>query len=299
VAETQTFKSAANNGRTAFTIPEMNELTGDRHRLAEQLHEVLGASLTVRLSSSLRCPVTVVLEKTGLVGASRLPGSVRESCCWVTLRVSPDFRAAIVIPDSLSMEMVERSLGSTNVGASPSRPLTSLETRLIQSLVTGTLPDFRACWGEIKDLDLTLEALHPRPALVRVFDDAQELLLLQFRVETSTSASSLQILVPLSALRPVLDLPGTAAILRAESGDPVRAQIRENLMKAEIDIDVRLAESKVSLSDLNSLTPGRVLVLDVKVDTPVEAAMRDSVVLVGQVLRDGNKRLFRLTETPA
>lgn len=297
--ETPISERPAKSGQTAFAIPEMNELTGDRHRLAEQLNEVLAAALSMRLSSSLRCPVTVVLEKTGLMGASRLPGSARESCCWAVLRLNPEFRSAIVISDSLAMEMVERALGSTNTGLAPSRPLTALELRLVQSLITGTLPDFRACWGGIKDLDPELEALHPRPGLMRVFDDAQELLLMQFRVETSTSASSLQILVPFAALRPLLEVSGGAVVSKADCGDPLRAQIRENLLSAKLDIEVRLAESKVVLSDLNGLTPGRILVLDVKADTPAEAAMRGSVKLVGQVLRDGSRRVFKLTETPA
>ena len=276
----------------------MNELTGDRHRLAEQLHEVLAAALTLRLSSSLRCPVTVVLENAGLMAASRLPASVRETCCWAILRLNAEHRAAVVIPDSLSLEMVERALGSVQACTAPSRPLTALEMRLVQTLLTGALPDFRACWEGIKDLDLKLETIHPRPSGVRVFDEVQELLVLQLRVETQTSASSLQILVPLSALLPVLEVPGSTVIVKSERGDPVRAQIRENLMMAEIDIQVRLPESKVVLSDLKRLTPGRVLVLDVKVDTPAEATMRDSVRLIGQVLRDGNKRLFKLTESP-
>lgn len=297
--ETPISERPAKSGQTAFAIPEMNELTGDRHRLAEQLHEVLAAALSLRLSSSLRCPATVVLEKTGLMGASRLPVSARESCCWAVLRLNSEFRAAIVISDSLAMEMVERVLGSTNAGVAPPRPLTALELRLVQTLIAGTLPDFRACWGGIKDLDPELETLHPRPGLMRVFDEAQELLLMQFRVETSTSASSLQILVPFSALRPMLEVSGGAIVSKADCGDPLRAQIRENLLNAEIDIEVRLAESKVVLSDLNSLTPGRILVLDVKADTPAEAAMKGSVKLVGHVLRDGNRRVFKLTETPA
>ncbi len=299
MTEKLTSDSTAKNGQTSSSIPEMNELTGDRHRLAEQLHEVLAAALTMRLSSSLRCPVTVVLEKTTLSGSSRLPASAREFCCWATLRLNSEYRAAVVIPDSLCLEIVERALGSTSAGRLPTRPLTALETRLIQTLIIGTLPDFRSCWEGIKDLDLRLETLHPRPGLVRVFDDYTELLLLQFRVETSTSASSLQVLVPLFALRPVLEVPGSVVTLRADSSDEVRDQIRGNLMKVQIDVEVRLRESKVLLSHLNSLTPGRILVLDVKVDTPAEASMRESVRLVGQVVRDGNKRMFKLTETPA
>lgn len=281
-------------------LPVLDELSSAQLRKAQLIHETLAAALTARLTALLRQPVRVSLEKMERDDSAGCMNRIEEASTLAVFNASGGLRAALFFGNSVLLSIIERMLGGSAGEHTAARPLTAVEQKLLARLLEKLTPDFQICWERAITGPITLDELHGNPEMACVFPPEEDLMALACRLQLGYCESDLRIVLPVRSIVKLMDsgCGGAGPVVHQET-DPVRDEIRQTLLKSEVEVEVLLAGNTLSLAALAKLRPGSLLVLDSKVDRQAEAVFNQSVKKRGQVLRDGAKRLFRIQEEKA
>lgn len=281
-------------------LPVLDELSAGQLRKAQLIHETLAASLTARLSALLRQPIRVSLEKMERDDSAGCMSRIEEDSTLAVLSAPGGLRAALFFGNSVLLSIIERMLGGSAGEHAAARPLTAVEQKLLTQLLQKVMPEFTICWERAISGPVNLEELHGNPEMACVFSPEEDLMALACRMQLGYCESDLRIVVPIRALVKMLDAGcGGSTPASHHESDAVKREIRDALMRTEVDVEVLLAGNTLPLAALAKLRPGSLLILDSKVDRQAEAVFNQSVRKKGQVLRDGAKRLFRIQEEKA
>lgn len=295
------YQNPADPKRNEYTLPAglpvLDELSSDQLRKAQLLHEALTAALTARFSALLRQPIRVWLEKLERDDAVGCLTRIEEDSTLVVLNSGAQLRAGIFFGNSVLLSIIERMLGGTAGEHTSARPLTAVEVKLLEKLLLKVVPEFQVCWDRAISDPVVLEEIHAKPEMATVFGAEEDLMTMACRIQLGFCESDMRIVLPVRSIVKMLDSgSGGQTASNHQEIDPVKQQIRETLLRSDVDVEVILSGNSLPLAALAKIKPGSLLVLDSKVDRQAEAVFNQSVRKKGQVLRDGTKRLFRIQD---
>ncbi|MBN9663371.1 MAG: FliM/FliN family flagellar motor switch protein [Acidobacteria bacterium] len=294
-------QNLADPKRNEYTLPAglpvLDELSSEQLRKAQLLHEGLTAALTARFSALLRQPIRVWLEKLERDDSVGCLTRIEEDSTLAVLTAGSQLRAAIFFGNSVLLSVIERMLGGTAGEHTSARPLTAVEVKLLEKLLVKVMPEFQVCWERAISDPVVLDEIHAKPEMATVFGSDEDLMTMACRIQLGFCESDMRIVLPVRSIVKMLDSgSGGQTASNHQEMDPVKQQIRETLLRSDVDVEVILSGNSLPLAALAKIKPGSLLVLDSKVDRQAEAVFNQSVRKKGQVLRDGTKRLFRIQD---
>ncbi|MGC4055427.1 MAG: FliM/FliN family flagellar motor switch protein [Paludibaculum sp.] len=294
-------QNTADQKRTDYTppagLPVLDELSSEQLRKAQLLHEALAGALSARFSALLRQPIRVSLEKLERDDAVGCLTRIEEDSTLVVLNSGTHLRAGIFFGNSVLLSIIERMLGGTAGEHTSARPLTAVEVKLLEKLLIKVVPEFQICWERAISDPVVLEEIHAKPEMATVFGPEEDLMAMACRIQLGFCESDMRIVLPIRSIVKMMDSgSGAQTTTNHQEIDPVKQQIRETLLRSEVDVEVILSGNSLPLAALAKIKPGSLLVLDSKVDRQAEAVFNQSVRKKGQVLRDGTRRLFRIQD---
>jgi len=277
-------------------VPSLHELRADQLEVARLAHEDLGKRLARRLASDLRLPVEISLLHLKSENLSALFGRLCAPSTTAAISLQPGSTALIILNNSVCLSMIERMLGGSAMGPHSSDHLSSVELKILRSVLDQLMGELSSQWLSSDSTRLAISRVFPTPEVASKEGGNGQHLVFSYTLCVGGLESAMQIALPFAALLKFLDRC-TSAETPTES--TLKSDLLEDmaapLLATAVDVEVLLDGGTIRLGTLSQLVPGSLLLLDIGLETQAEAVINGTVRLRGRVVRQDTKRLFRFS----
>jgi flagellar motor switch protein FliM len=281
-----------------FKRPE--RVSKDQMRALQTLHEGFARNFGASLSGFLRTIVEVKVatceQMTYAEFTSGLPNPTSFNLVsadglegQMCLEVSP----LIIYP------IIDRLLGgSSSELFIPQRPMTLIETRVMNNVTTRGLAALSEAWVKIRQLAFRVAATESNPQLVQIVPPNEVVVVIAFELKLGNRAGTMNLCIPYNVIEPFMDHLSSqnwfSAAKNQRSRDLEQA-IGRNLGRAPLRVTGMLAETTISVKELVNLAPGDIIVTEKPAATPVVVCVEKEKKYFAQIGQYRGHRALRVT----
>ncbi|MGI4801752.1 MAG: flagellar motor switch protein FliM [Janthinobacterium lividum] len=207
----------------------------------------------------------------------------------------------MVIDSALIYSMVDVLLGGRRGTAAmriEGRPYTTIERRLIESLVNLVLRDFAASFDPLCHVTIKFERLEVSPRFATISRLSNAAVVARFRVEMEDRGGRFELLLPYATLEPVREVLLQQFMGERFGRDTIwETHLAEQLHETDVELDVVLDETVMSLHDLMSLQVGSRILLNAGPGGAVQLRCGNVTLFNGKVGRRKDQVAVRIEDT--
>jgi flagellar motor switch protein FliM len=208
-------------------------------------------------------------------------------------------RAFIGLPASFASGIVERMAGGHGEPSSTTRPLTLIESDIAKSLIGRLMPDFKAAWNPVAEIEARLMGAYASPNEIGIID-GEPVLVASMTWNTGIAEGEVGVALPIISLESVIDSLDPQRWVRVETAGQISPEPMMCLLKSvDIPVSIELGTARVSVRDVLNMEMGDIVVLHTSVDDPLEVRVGDHVRFRGRPGRVGKRLSVQITNTCA
>ncbi|MEQ9453131.1 MAG: flagellar motor switch protein FliM [Phycisphaeraceae bacterium] len=281
-----------------FKRPE--RVSKDQMRALETLHDVFSRSFGASLSGFLRTIVEVKVSDIEQMTFSEFTHSLPNPTCFSLLSCDPlDGSMCLDISPLIIYPIIDRLLGGSNADLFiPQRPLTAIEQRLVNKIISRSMDALREAWANILDITFKLGETESNPALVQIVPPNEVVVVVGFEMKMGGRAGTMSLCIPYNVIEPVVEKLSNQtweAYKKSVRNKAIRGRVASHLEVARVGIRVLLAETKLSLSDLRHLQPGDIVLTEKPAKAPLAMEIGGKRKFIGQLGQYRGNRAFKVS----
>ncbi len=255
-----------------FKRPE--RISKDQMRALQTLHDTFSRNFGVSLSGFLRTIVEVRVAHAEQMTYSEFIAGLPNPTSFNLINAEQlDGQLCFEISPLIIYPIIDRLLGGANHDLFiPQRPMTLIETRLIQTILERALTALGEAWEGIRKIDFKLGEMESNPQIMQIVPPNEVVVVIGFEIKMTNRAGTMSLCIPFNALEPVIDDLSTQNwFLAGRLGDDHQweTRIAGRLADAELELSGVLAETTITLADLRNLEIGDIITTDVPASSPV------------------------------
>lgn len=200
------------------------------------------------------------------------------------------------VPEETAVIWTRQLLGDAESAKDSGKSLSQLESSLLLDLTSALIEAFSAAYA-VGDIHPAVDIIQGRWPLE--LNGIEELCKIAFTVKKAGSegSSGAYFVMVSERLEPVVG-KSTCSSERFSANDISRA-ILNHLQTAPVPVTVRLASTTLTFQEIMNLQVDDVLLLDHRVDEPVELIVDGQTVYYGWPVKSGDKYAVAIAPTPA
>jgi flagellar motor switch protein FliM len=238
------------------------------------LHEGFGRNASAGLSAMLRDEVEVKLAGVEELTYGEFIGRLENPTCFNVLTAKPlEGNLILEIHPAILHPMIDRLLGGGRQGSPTARrPLTEIELRLVSRINDLLLRELGAAWRDVVELNLKVQRVESNPQLAQVVPASERVALIRFNVSLGKARGTLNLCVPTSAVdrtRAKRSAEPEADDDRGEVEPESVEQLSRRLRSAVVELEVCLAQTRITTGELIALRVGDVITTEQDVGSPI------------------------------
>jgi flagellar motor switch protein FliM len=246
----------------------------EQMRALQTLHEGFGRNFGAALSALLRSIVEVKLTSVDQLTYSEFVFSLENPTCFNLLKAEPlEGNLILDINPSILYPIIDRLLGGgRETGPLARRPLTEIELRLVSRITTLFLQELRHAWENVLDLKLEVVQVESNPQLVQIVPPNEVVVLISFELTIGELRGMMNLCIPYNTIERIsgkLSANSWVSYGRRPATPETMAQISQALCTSQVELRVRLAQSRLSTSELIGLRIGDIITTEKDVHHPV------------------------------
>jgi len=246
------------------------------------LHDNFTRLLNNSLSVYLRTRVEATIVSIEQISYGDFIASIGIPSILSIFSMDPLPGSGIVQVDlNLVFSIIDRLLGGPGWFPQKLRDLTDIERTLMQRFMARMLNSYRESWNYLLTLSLKIEALDSNPQFIpRIIPLDQIVAYVSCELKIGDMAGVMNFCLPylvLQSIGPQLsDFQWSPSVVagRGMTEEDI-AQLVRNVERAEVDVEVELGRTIVSLRDLISLQVGDLVLFDKETTEPLTALVNE------------------------
>ncbi|GIJ48670.1 flagellar motor switch protein FliM [Virgisporangium aliadipatigenens] len=259
-------------GPVPYDFRRPTKLSREHVRTLQIAYETFARQYATVLTSTLR-----VVSQVTLISIEQLTYDE-----YITALENPTVMAMVEMEPLSGINIFEFSLSTALVcvdhmlggpgGKQPQRPLTDIETPLIQGLLTRVLAELRYAYEPITEIRPKLGSIEYNPQFVQAAGSSDAMIVASFEMRVGTEECVATICMPFGPLFSKLQGDGLGSTLTDAQRQAKEAALRNmtaGLSNTPIDISVRFDPVTLTASELVMLRPGDVVPLGHPVTAPL------------------------------
>jgi len=182
---------------------------------------------------------------------------------------------------NLVFSIIDRLLGGPGWFPQKLRDLTDIERTLMQRFMARMLNSYRESWNYLLTLSLKIEALDSNPQFIpRIIPLDQIVAYVSMELKVGDMAGVMNFCLPYLVLQSIstqlTDFQWSPTVIagRGMTEEDIQ-QLARNVEKADVDVQVELARTTVSLRDLVAMQPGDLILFDKPTDSALVARVNE------------------------
>jgi len=246
------------------------------------LHDNFTRLLNNALSVYLRTRVEATIVSIEQINYGDFVASIGTPSILSIYSMDPLPGSGIVQLDlNLAFSIIDRLLGGPGWFPVKLRDLTDIERTLMQRFMARMLNSYRESWNYLLTLSLKIEALDSNPQFIpRIIPLDQIVAFVTCELKIGDKSGTMNFCLPylvMQSIGPQLsDFQWSPSVVsgRGMTEDDV-AQLVRNVERAEVEFQVELGRTIVSLRDLIALQVGDIILFDKSISLPLTARVND------------------------
>jgi len=282
-----------------FKRPE--RVSKDQMRSIETLHEAFARVFGASLSGYLRTIVEVKVATCDQMTYAELIASLPNPTSFNLLDTSPmDGTLCLEISPLIIYPIIDRLLGGTNQELFiPQRPLTIIETKLIDKIISRAIESLEDAWSGISELKLTLAGSESNPHLVQIVPPNEVVIVISFEIKMGSRAGTMNLCIPFNVIESVIEDLAAQSWFSAGSSDKdssFATRIGSHLSGATLNIEGILAETTITVDDLINLSVGDMIVTEKSSTLPARVAIEGEHKFLAHIGTHKGARALKITD---
>ncbi|USN99582.1 MAG: flagellar motor switch protein FliM [Phycisphaeraceae bacterium] len=283
----------------AYDFKRPERVSKDQMRALQTLHEAFARNFGAALSGFLRAIVEVRVATCeqmtygdfisglpnptsfNLISADALQGQM-------CLEISP----LIIYP------IIDRLLGGTSQELFiPQRPMTLIETRLIENVTRRGLAALSEAWESVRKLKFAITAAESNPQLVQIVPPNEVVVVVGLEMKLSNRAGTMNLCIPYNVIEPVmadLSTQNWFSVGADESVHLSQERMEGSLERATVGVSGVLAETTITFRDLAGLRAGDLITTDKSAASPVVLCVEGKKKYLGRLGRCRRNRAIEI-----
>lgn len=197
--------------------------------------------------------------------------------------------------------MLDRLLGGPGDVPTNIRALTEIENRIMGGIMERVMMAMAEAWSSIYSIEPRIEAMESNLEFVQIVSGNDMVILFSFEIEIGDRQGMLTMCIPYIVVEPITrSLSASLWFASRKSSDPeIQKNVERLITRVKLPISVELGRTNISLGDFLNLEVGDVVVLDQRIDRPLNVRVGKRVKMVGVPGRVGSRiavRVDRLKE---
>jgi flagellar motor switch protein FliM len=260
------------------------------------LHESFARNLTHALGAYLRIVFEAALESAQHLYyrdfLQRLPEVTYLSSCKL---VPIDTPALLQLDLSIAFPLIDLLLGGEGKGKLEPRNVTEIEEQILESVVQIICRELGGAWQAL-GLEFRFDRRQEGANALRLMPPDDKVLALSFAVTMPETRGTLNLAVPASVSTALLrKMTADWAYRRPSGPTESKEQVKARLLRCPFPIELTLLDVKVPAGELFQLQPGKLLVLEHEVESPVTLVAGEQPLFEASLMRYLRKRVARLS----
>ncbi len=277
---------AAGGGGGGFTAPKPREkitpydfkrperVGKEQMRALQTLHEGFGRNFGAALSAMLRSIVEVKLTSVDQLTYSEFVFSLENPTCFNLLKAAPlEGNLILDINPSILYPIIDRLLGGGREGGPLARrPLTEIELRLVSRITGLFLDELHHAWEGVLDLQLEVVQVESNPQLVQIVPPNEVVVLISFELTIGDIRGMTNLCIPYNSIERIggkLSSNSWSAYGRRQATPESIHQISNTVYTSLVELQVRLAQTRISTGDLIGLRVGDIITTQKDIHDPL------------------------------
>jgi len=245
-----------------FKRPE--RISKDQMRALQTLHETFARNFGAALSGFLRTIVEVNVSAVEQLTYSEFIDALPNPTSFNLIKPSSlEGRFCLELSPLIIYPIIDRLLGGASQDLFvPHRPMTVIETRLVQRILSRAMAALGEAWSGITNVSFELGEMESNPQLVQIVPPNEVVVVVRFELKMGKRAGTMSVCIPFTVIEPVvhkLDSQNWFTTSSGKSSETLAAVIGERLSDAGVDVSGLLAETTITLRDLRNLEVGDVI----------------------------------------
>jgi len=242
----------------------------------EMINDRFNRYLQIALSTLLRRVCEVQPEFSGLMKFGEYVNQLIEPTCLNLFKLSPLRGVAIVAIETRFIFSMLNSFFGGRVESD--KPVASLETHdftlieanIVQKIVRTILAEVERAWHPVHEIKTAFLRTEINPQFIGVVPMSDVVINTQYTVQFENAVGVLSLVIPYSTIEPIrqkLSISNQSEEFELDLHWIQR--LKEEMLKAEVNLRVDLGHGKLSVKELYDLKPGDVLMLNTDASSPL------------------------------
>ena len=246
-----------------FKRPE--RISKDQMRALQMLHETFARNFGAALSGHLRTIVEVSVRDASQKTYSEFVAESENPTSFNLVRCPPlEGQICLEISPLVIFPIIDRLLGGSNKDLFiPRRPMTLIETRLIQRILHRAMVALTEAWQGIRKIEFTLGEMESNAQLVQIVPPNEVVVVVEFEVKLMNRGGRMRLCIPYNSIEPLVeDLSAQSWFVSGKGATETSAaeRIASSLAGAHVELDATLATTTISVAELRHLEVGDLIV---------------------------------------
>lgn len=295
----RTRKDVANIEVRPYDFKRPERVSKDQMRSLQTLHEAFARNFGASLSGFLRTIVEVKIATCEQMTYGEFISGLPNPTSFNLIEAKPlEGQVCLEISPLIIYPIIDRLLGGTNQDLFiPERPMTLIETRLISQVTSRGLLALSEAWASIKQIQFAITAQESNPQLVQIVPPNEVVVVIGFEVKLGNRAGTMNLCIPFAVIEPVMEELASQSWFSSSKvgkGSDARMRIEGSLSRAGLTVTGLLAETSITLSDLQNLAPGDLLTTEKALNVPVIVCVEGEKKFLAQIGQFKGQRALRI-----
>ncbi|TVP97735.1 MAG: hypothetical protein EA381_14250 [Planctomycetaceae bacterium] len=248
--------------------------------------EAIATEWAAAASPRLRMPIEITVRPAQAMACRDLVATLESPGCFHLLRLDPPAGPWLIeIQRSLAEGMIDRMLGGdAEPGPADGRPLTDIEVRLVARLVGDWLPGLARGWRRVGETEVHIRRFERDPRRLSLGDWDAAVTVLSMDCSLANLSGRVRLVLPIAPddprLAKLIETPGgersnsapdsSGALAEMEAG----RELEGERARAEVELVVTLATSRIHTRDLLDLEVGDLITTEQDESAALELALQ-------------------------
>jgi flagellar motor switch protein FliM len=260
----------------------LDKFSNNQLQTLRTLHENFTRLLNNSLSVYLRTRVEATIVSIEQISYGDFIASIGIPSILSIFSMDPLPGSGITQVDlNLVFSIIDRLLGGPGWFPQKLRDLTDIERTLMQRFMARMLNSYRESWNYLLTLSLKIEALDSNPQFIpRIIPLDQIVAYVSMELKVGDMAGVMNFCLPYLVLQSIstqlTDFQWSPTVVagRGMTEEDIQ-QLARNVERADVDVQVELGRTSVSLRDLVALQTGDVILFDKPTDSALIARVNE------------------------
>ena len=272
--ETETDEIAENiSGVEPFDLTTQEKVISGRLPTLNIINQMFCKLFQNTFSKLMRRSVQVSTISTDTIKFGDFQNSLPFPSCLHIFRMEPlHGHGLVVMENKLISAVIDTIFGGTGTQKTKitGRDFSSIEIRMIKSIIISALEDLEKSWRPVHTLTTNLVRSEVNPQFAAIVTPNDVVLVVLFKIEMENISGTLTICLPYAAIEPIIPKLKTEFQSEKMEVDHVWvSRLRAKLLTAELELVAELGTTTITPQDLMKYKVGDTIILGADVTDPL------------------------------